>query len=182
MHQRHRCRQAPLWHHMSLGRGAAALGVIVFTGALPGCGSADTSASATATSRSTAATTKLKSRLAAAPVVVKLGSTFEVRLRFARALPPSKDGTGAGAEFSIGPSTSDHAPVKMRGSTGSCYRQTLYNDLGRASLRRLHAGSRATLTIDVHGQSPTIVRRVTLASDVNATPPGCVLSRNPGPG
>jgi hypothetical protein len=167
---------------MSLGYGAAALGVAVLTGAVLGCGSGDPSASATETSRSIAAIAKPTSRLAAPPVVAKIGSTFEVRVRFARALSPSKDGTGAAAEFSIGPSATDHAPVKMKGSTGFCYRQTLYNDFGRASLRRLHAGSRATLEIDIHGQLPKIVLRVTLASDVDATPRGCVLSPNPGPG
>jgi hypothetical protein len=49
-------------------------------------------------------------------------------------------------------------------------------------LKRLHAGRRATLEIVVHGQPAKIVRRVTLTSDVNAVPPGCRLSPNPGPG
>jgi hypothetical protein len=121
-------------------------------------------------------------RLVGAPVALKLGTTFEVRVRFAGALPPSPDGTGAHAEFSIGPSTSDHAPVEMKRSAGHCYRQTLYNDLGRASLRRLRAGDRVTLIIDVVGRPPKIVRRITLATDVNAVPPGCRLSPKPGPG
>jgi hypothetical protein len=115
-------------------------------------------------------------QLAARPVAVKIGSTFEVRARFRHRLPPSADGTGARAEFSLGASTTDHAPVRMRGSHGFCYRQTLYNELGNAALRRAHAGSTLTLKITVHGQPPTLRRRVKLAADERAVPPGCVLS------
>jgi hypothetical protein len=146
---------------------------------LLGCGSGD----APARSANTPTTTKAEAarpQLYAAPVVVKIGTTFEVRVRFKRALPLSRN-NGVRAEFSIGPSTTDHDPVKMKGSAGFCYRQTLYNDLDRDSLKKLHAGSRTRLEIVVRGQ-PKIVRRVTLASDVNAVPPGCKLSPNPGPG
>jgi hypothetical protein len=143
-----------------------------------GCGSGDAPARSTTTVTRTLAP---RPQLYAAPVVVKIGTTFEVRVRFKRALPLSKN-NGVRAEFSIGPSTTDHDPVKMKGSTGFCYRQTLYNDLDRNSLKRLHAGSRATLEIVVHGQPPKIVRRVTLASDVKAVPHGCKLSPKPGPG
>jgi hypothetical protein len=111
--------------------------------------------------------------LAATPVVIKTGTTFEVRARFRGALP-RLDATGAAAEFSVGPSTSDHAPTAMRGSRGHCYRQTLYNDDNKAVLRRAHAGSTLTLRIVIHGQSPAIVRRVRLTEDTQAAPPGCV--------
>jgi hypothetical protein len=115
--------------------------------------------------------------LAATPVVIKLGSTFEVRARFRGALP-HLDSTGAAAEFSLGPSTIDHAPTVMRGSRGHCYRETLYNDDNKAVLRQAHAGSRLTLRIVVHGQSPAIVRRVRLTGDVNAAPAGCAPPRS----
>jgi hypothetical protein len=154
---------------------------VAVAGATTGCGSSDTSARATKTAGSSMAK-QAGPRLVATPVAVKIGETFEVRVRFARALPPSPDGTGAHAEFSIGPSTSDHSPVRMRRSTGPCYRQTLYNDFRHESLRKLHAGSRVTLMINVFGRPPKIARRVTLASDANAVPPGCKLSRSPGPG
>jgi hypothetical protein len=148
---------------------------------LLGCGSGEAPARSTSTP-TTAKAEAPKPQLYAAPVAVKIGTTFEVRVRFKRALPLSKN-NGVRAEFSIGPSTTDHDPVKMKGSTGFCYRQTLYNDLDRESLKKLHAGSRTTLVIVVHGQQPAkIVRRVVLASDVNAVPPGCKLSPNPGPG
>jgi hypothetical protein len=178
VHQRDDGRQVPLRYRLRHGPRAAALGAAVGAAVLFGCGSGD------APARSTTTTTRAlapKPQLYAAPVVVKIGTTFEVRVRFKRALPLSKN-NGVRAEFSIGPSTTDHDPVKMKGSTGFCYRQTLYNDLDRDSLKRLHAGSRATLEIVVHGQPPKIVRRVTLASDVNAVPPGCKLSPKPGPG
>ena len=175
MHQGNDGRQVPLRHRLRHGPRAAALGAVV----LIGCGSGDAPARSTTTTTTKAAAPR--AQLYAAPVVVKIGTTFEVRVRFKRALAPSKN-NGVRAEFSIGPSTTDHDPVKMKGSTGFCYRQTLYNDLDRDSLKRLHAGSRATLEIVVHGQPAKIVRRVTLASDVNAVPPGCKLSPNPGPG
>jgi hypothetical protein len=111
--------------------------------------------------------------LAGAPVVIKAGTTFEVRARFRDALPQLDD-TGAAAEFSVGPSTSDHAPTVMRGSRGHCYRQTLYNDRDAAVLRHAHAGSTVTLRIVIHGPSPAIVRRVRVTGDVTAAPPGCV--------
>jgi hypothetical protein len=177
VHQGNNGRQVPLRHRLRHGPRAVALGTAVGAAVLLGCGSGDAPARTTSTSKAEARSPQLY----AAPVVVKIGTTFEVRVRFKRALPFSKN-NGVRAEFSIGPSTTDHDPVKMKGSTGFCYRQTLYNDLDRDSLKRLHAGSRATLEIVVHGQPPTIVRRVTLASDVNAVPPGCKLSPNPGPG
>ncbi|WP_155892239.1 hypothetical protein [Conexibacter woesei] len=127
------------------------------------------------------ALSKAHPRIVGAPVAVKIGTTFEVRVRFDRTLPTAPDRTGAHAEFSIPGSDSDHAPVKMRESAGHCYRQTLYNDFDRASLRRLRAGDRVTLTINVYGRLKTR-RRVTLAADVNAVPPGCRLSPRPGPG
>jgi hypothetical protein len=175
VHQGNDGRQVPLRYRPR----AAARGAVVGAAVLIGCGSGDAPAGSTSTT-----TTKAEAprpQLYAAPVVVKIGTTFEVRVRFKRAPPLSKN-NGVRAEFSIGPSTTDHDPVKMKGSTGFCYRQTLYNDLGRDSLKRLHAGSRATLEIIVHGQQAKIVRRVTLAADVNAVPPGCKLSPNPGPG
>jgi hypothetical protein len=116
-------------------------------------------------------------QLAARPVAVKLGSTFEVRVRFRRRLPANADGTGAGAEFSLGPSTTDHAPVRMRGSRGFCYRQTLYNDLDTPSLRQAHAGSTLRLKITVRGERRPLVRRVKLPANRDALPPGCVLHR-----
>jgi hypothetical protein len=140
-------------------------------------GGATTGTTGGDTTRSNAVTAATpRPQLAARPVAVKIGSTFEVRARFRHRLPPSADGTGARAEFSLGASTTDHAPVRMRGSHGFCYRQTLYNDLGNAALRRAHAGSTLTLKITVHGQPPTLRRRVKLAADERAVPPGCVLS------
>jgi hypothetical protein len=114
-------------------------------------------------------------QLAAAPVVIKQGTTFEVRVKFKRQLPEDSDGTGVRAEFDLGPSTTDHDPVTMRGSRGFCYRQTLYNDLDKSVLRKAHAGSTLTLKIVVHRHPPAIVKRVKLVSDPNAVPPGCVL-------
>ena len=138
---------------------------------------ATTGTAGTNTTRSNAVTAATpRPQLAARPVAVKLGSTFEVRVRFRHQLPPNADGTGARAEFSLGASTTDHAPVRMRGSHGFCYRQTLYNDLGNAALRRAHAGSTLTLRITVHGQPPTRRRRVKLAADKLAVPPRCALS------
>jgi hypothetical protein len=145
---------------------------------LPGCGSAQGPADG---APKITARTGMRNRPqhAARPVAVKLGSTFEVRVRFRRRLPANADGTGAGAEFSLGPSTTDHAPVRMRGSRGFCYRQTLYNDLDKPSLRQAHAGSTLTLTLTltVRGGRRPLVRRVKLSADRDAVPPGCVLHR-----
>jgi hypothetical protein len=185
MRQRHPGGQVPLRHGVTHHRGdLAVLFVAACAGALLGCGSSGTPAGATETaSPATVQTAASKPALAAAPVVVKFGTTFEVRVRFRRALPLKKDGTGAYAEFSIGPSTLDHAPVAMKRSEGFCYRETIYNDRDKESLNKLHAGSRATLEIVVHTKPTTrIRRRVTLAADQNAVPPGCMLSPKPGPG
>jgi hypothetical protein len=113
VHQGDDGRQVPLRHRLRRSPRAAALGAAV----LIGCGSGD--APARSTSTTTTKADAPRPQLYAAPVVVKIGTTFEVRVRFKRALPLSKN-NGLRAEFSIGPTTTDHDPVKMKGSTGFC--------------------------------------------------------------
>lgn len=88
VHQGNAGRQGPLRHRLRHSPQAAALGAA----ALIGCGSGDAPARSTSTTTTTTTTKAVVPRpqLYAAPVVVKIGTTFEVRVRFKRALPLSK--------------------------------------------------------------------------------------------
>lgn len=116
------------------------------------------------------APTKLRYRLARAPIVIVYATSdapyFQVRVRMNRPLPV--DNQGVRANFLVGRSSSDDVPVRFGRRSSNCYASVVGNDVSPdPQLADARPGSKARLTIRVAGQRP-IVRTVALHASRHA--------------
>jgi hypothetical protein len=92
---------------------------------------------------------------------------FQVRVRMTKRRPT--DVEGVRANFLVGTSGSDDAPVPFGDRRRNCYAASIGNDVngGDPSLRSVRAGSVVRVAIRVTGQ-PGIVRRVRVTQRFSA--------------